>query len=191
MPELVGPVLAAGSLGSAEQPSLTVDELVLRPWALTDAPALVRAYRDPGIQRWHARWLDSLAEAEELIAGWRDTWPGERECHWAVAELGTGALLGRMALKQLDLVDGDAALAYWTAPDARGRGVCTRAVGALTAWAFGAGFHRLHLEHSVANPASCRVATKAGFAPEGVRRQAARHADGWHDMHVHSRLATD
>ena len=42
-----------------------------------------------------------------------------------------------------------------------------------------------------ANPASCRVAVKAGFREEGVRRGAALHADGWHDMHVHALLADD
>jgi len=43
----------------------------------------------------------------------------------------------------------------------------------------------VELEHSTQNPASCRVAVKAQFAAEGVRRSAALHADGWHDMHVH------
>ncbi len=38
---------------------------------------------------------------------------------------------------------------------------------------------------------SVRVAVKAGFRPEGIRRGAAMHADGWHDMHVHSLLAGD
>jgi RimJ/RimL family protein N-acetyltransferase len=36
-----------------------------------------------------------------------------------------------------------------------------------------------------------RVAVKAGFAAEGIERDGERHADGWHDMHVHARLATD
>lgn len=40
-----------------------------------------------------------------------------------------------------------------------------------------------------ANAASCRVALKAGFAAEGTRRSAALHADGWHDMHLHARIA--
>ncbi|MFC7614839.1 GNAT family N-acetyltransferase [Actinokineospora soli] len=51
--------------------------------------------------------------------------------------------------------------------------------------------HRLYLDHSTANTASCRVATKAGFTPEGTLRGAGLHADGWHDMHLHSRLRTD
>jgi RimJ/RimL family protein N-acetyltransferase len=62
----------------------------------------------------------------------------------------------------------------------------------LCRWAFEeAGFHRMGLEHSIGNPASSRVAVKAGFREEGIRRGAGLHADGWHDMHVHARLADD
>lgn len=51
--------------------------------------------------------------------------------------------------------------------------------------------HRLELAHSVRNPASCRVADKAGYRLEGTKRQEGRHADGWHDMHPHARLRSD
>ncbi|MFC6149614.1 MULTISPECIES: GNAT family N-acetyltransferase [Mumia] len=75
---------------------------------------------------------------------------------------------------------------------ARGRGVATRAVrAAASRLLHDVGFHRLEIEHSTANPASCRVATHAGFPLEGTRRSAALHADGGHDMHVHARLAAE
>jgi RimJ/RimL family protein N-acetyltransferase len=35
------------------------------------------------------------------------------------------------------------------------------------------------------------VAAKAGFDLEGTLRSAMRHPDGWHDMHLHARLAGD
>ena len=54
-----------------------------------------------------------------------------------------------------------------------------------------AGFHRLGLSHAVGNGASCRVAVKAGFVAEGVRRSAWLQADGRHDAHVHARLRSD
>ncbi|MFD5189525.1 GNAT family N-acetyltransferase [Streptomyces sp. NPDC058357] len=53
------------------------------------------------------------------------------------------------------------------------------------------GLHRLRLCHSMANPASCRVVLKAGYAVEGVMRGALLHADGWHDQHLHARLRGD
>jgi len=44
---------------------------------------------------------------------------------------------------------------------------------------------------SVTNFAWCRVAAKAGFRSEGIRRSAALHAEGWHDMHVHTFVAEE
>jgi len=61
----------------------------------------------------------------------------------------------------------------------------------MTAWGFALGLHRIELEHSVANDASCRVALKAGYALESTKRSQALHADGWHDIHLHVRIATD
>jgi ribosomal-protein-alanine N-acetyltransferase len=193
MPELAPPTIVAGSLARSSQPAIPVGSSeLLRPWVSDDATALKAAFDDPAIQYWHARRLDSLDEARQLISDWRGGWSKETGLHWAVVDSESDELLGRIALKPLDLLDGRAALAYWTMPTARGRGVCTRSVITLSEWAFReVGFHRIDLEHSTANPASCRVAVKAGFSAEGIRRGAARHADDWHDMHVHSRLVID
>ena len=71
-------------------------------------------------------------------------------------------------------------------------GVATGATVAVAGWALGdLGLHRLELRHSTANPASCRVAVKAGFTLEGTQRSAMRHPDGWHDMHLHARVQGD
>lgn len=35
---------------------------MLRPWQLSDAEAVVRAFADPEIQRWHVRRFDSVKE---------------------------------------------------------------------------------------------------------------------------------
>jgi RimJ/RimL family protein N-acetyltransferase len=83
-------------------------------------------------------------------------------------------------------------VSYWTLPQARGAGLAHRALEALAGWVFPAvGLYRLQLSHSTANPGSCRVAGKAGFAAEGTKRGEGWHADGWHDMHLHARLAID
>jgi ribosomal-protein-alanine N-acetyltransferase len=80
---------------------------------------------------------------------------------------------------------------YWVLPEAGGRRVATRALCALTDWAFSTGLHRLELTHSVRNHVSCRVAEIASYELEGTKRQDAIHLDGWHDMHLHACLAVD
>jgi [ribosomal protein S5]-alanine N-acetyltransferase len=190
MPSLVTSTVPVGSLAARPQPTLTADSgVTLRPWSLGDAQAVMDAYRDDAIQRWHVKRADSLAETREWIAGWQSGWPAETGAHWAVIDAESGSLLGRAALKHLKFSDGTADVAYWTVPAARGKGVCSRAVDAMASWAFGvAGFHRLDLEHAVRNTASCRVAEKTGFAAEGVRRSAWLLADGRHDVHAHARI---
>jgi len=189
MPVLVAPAVPVGSLAARPQPTLTADGVLLRPWSLGDAQAVMDAYQDEAIQRWHVQRADSLAEAREWIAGWQGGWAAETGAHWAVTDAGSGILFGRAALKHLKFSDGTADVAYWTVPAARGKGVCPRAVDAMAAWAFEvAGFHRLDLEHATGNTASCRVAEKADFAVEGVRRSAWLLADGRHDVHAHARL---
>ncbi|MFK0025381.1 GNAT family N-acetyltransferase [Streptomyces sp. NPDC090798] len=53
------------------------------------------------------------------------------------------------------------------------------------------GFHRLELDHSTRNHASCRVAAKSGYLLEGTERGAAVHDDGRHDMRLHARIRGD
>jgi RimJ/RimL family protein N-acetyltransferase len=102
---------------------------------------------------------------------------------------GGGEVLGRVALGAMNLDDGVATCAYWVLPAARGAAVASRALRAVADWALGdAGFHRLQLDHSTRNAASCRVAVSSGFPLEGTKRSAAVHADGRHDMHLHARI---
>ena len=119
-----------------------------------------------------------------------DRWGQELGSSWAITR--DGSLLGRLGIGGVSLEEARAGVTYWVLPEARRRGVARLALGAVADWAFvTAGFHRLELDHSTQNPASCRVATKAGFAPEGTLRGRALHRDGWHDMHKHGLLADD
>ncbi|WP_282089284.1 GNAT family N-acetyltransferase [Streptomyces tendae] len=193
MPYLTRPVLAAGTLSRAPQPTLpTGDGLVLRPWRTEDAPAVHTAFQDPVMHQWHVRAADSEEEVRGWISEWQRAWEQERGVQWAVADAADDRLLGRVALREWVLGDGEAEVAYWTTAGARGRGVAARATRTLAHWALDEiGFQRLELLHAVANEASCRVAQKTGFALEGTKRRAVLHPDGWHDMHLHARVRGD
>ncbi|MEV4765676.1 GNAT family N-acetyltransferase [Micromonospora chokoriensis] len=192
MPLLVETALPVGSLGAQEQPDLPVRPgLALRPWRVGDATAVRAAFDCPDIQRWHVLRLDDDDEARAWTAQWAGRWRDETAASWAIVG-DDDRPVGQVGLRGVLLAEASAHVSYWVVPAARGRGVATAVLLAMTRWGFTqAGLHRLALEHSTANAASCRVATRAGFTVEGVARGSVRHADGWHDMHLHARLRTE
>jgi len=183
--------IPAGAMRSINQPRVAIDdELALRPWATADRPAVIQAFSDPDIVHWHSRRITTLTEADEWVEAQRDAWAGERSASFAIVDVATESVLGRAAL-HTQLEYGTAEIAYWVLPGARRRNVAARAGRAITAWGHGFGFHRIELEHSVFNEPSCRVAQRLGYASEGIKRSSVRHADGPHDMHLHSHLVSD
>jgi RimJ/RimL family protein N-acetyltransferase len=164
--------------------------LALRPWRPDDAPAVLDALHDPAIARWNPGQVPDLDAAARWIAR-RADWSGGDQASLAVADARTDALLGSVSLHRI--YDGGASIGYWTVPSARGRGVASTAVAAVSDWAFDdLGLHRIELCHAVANAASCRVAQRAGFSLEGTLRESYRYGDGRrYDEHIHGRLAVD
>jgi RimJ/RimL family protein N-acetyltransferase len=146
------------------------------------------AYQDEEVRRWHTRRPRTEADVLAWFDRYRQDWECEKGAHWAVARR-DGEVLGRIATGSWNFDDGLAGVGYWVLPDARGAGVATSSVMAFSVWALDeVGFHRLHLEHSTRNHASCRVATKSGYQLEGTLRGAGVHDDGRHDMHLHARI---
>lgn len=186
MPYLVEPVLPPGSLARLVQPLLTVDELLLRPWQPVDAAVVQRAYAEPSVQQWHMRSL-TTAEARQWVQQWPHRWKAETGAGWAVTD--PRGVIGQISVRSFVLGEGAGEISYWVLPSARGRRVAGRALRLVTDWAFHTlGLHRIEVEHSTRNPASCRVAEWSGYPLEGTRISSALHADGWHDMHLHAQV---
>lgn len=149
---------------------ISAGRLHLRPWRITDAPAVFAAFTDPVLQRWTPRPVDTIEQAEAWVAYRAGVWGRGGAVAFAVVSSSEGKLLGSVGLSD----------------------VAARAVDTVSRWAFDAlELHRIELCHSVSNPASCRVAKKAGYRLEGLLRGSFRYADGWHDEHLHSRVADD
>ncbi|MCX4391121.1 GNAT family N-acetyltransferase [Micromonospora peucetia] len=148
-------------------PTPTLPELLLRPWRDDDATALIAAYRDPVLRRWTRAPVTTIAEARRFLTEARRDWDDGHRFSFAVLEPSpTGeTLVAQVILKNVTEGGEDAEVGYWTAAPARGRGVAPRALTAVTEWAFArlAGLRRLDLMHQIDNPASCRVAEKAGY----------------------------
>jgi [ribosomal protein S5]-alanine N-acetyltransferase len=189
MAHLWEPVVDPARL-AGPQPELAAAGLVLRRWVPKDAEQLVAALTDPDIRHWNLRTIDSLDEAVGLISTWRRDWRRRTAASWAVVRPGARRrVLGQVGFRSLYLTDGMAEISYWVAPEGRRQGLASSAARILSDWAFtDLGFERLELVHSVRNLPSCGVAVAAGFEFEGTKRRLQRHADGWHDMHLHARI---
>jgi RimJ/RimL family protein N-acetyltransferase len=84
---------------------------------------------------------------------------------------GDGRFVGLALAFGIDREEGEAELGYIVMPEARGHGTGTAILRALTDWAFAqAGMVRLRLVIDTLNPASLRVAERAGYVREGVMR---------------------
>ena len=167
------PVLASGVISNLPQPVLpAAGGLMLRPWESDDAPVFLSAYQDEEIRRWHTRRPRTEADVRGWFEAYREDWKRERGGHWAIASE-DGAVLGRIATRGWDFDDGLAGMAYWVLPTARGAGVATSAVNALSEWALGeVGFYRLYLiirratrrpAESLRSPATCSKAPSAAL----------------------------
>ncbi|MFG3039389.1 GNAT family N-acetyltransferase [Streptomyces sp. NPDC048330] len=180
-------------MAQLEHPVLPLPSgLELRPWHPGDADALAAAGRDPAIRQWNRLPVTSPEEARERIERMHERRRNEQSTTWAIARPDGGEAVGLIGWGDIDLAGGSAEIMYWILPAGRGRGVMVEATRRVSHWAFDElGLHRLRLCHAVANPASCRVAAKAGFTFEGTMRSALLHEDGWHDEHLHALVRGD
>ncbi|WP_037610188.1 GNAT family N-acetyltransferase [Streptacidiphilus rugosus] len=167
--------------------------LSLRRWRAVDAGAVLTAFADPLMAAQAVDPVDSLAAAERWIAGHDARWASDAAFAFAVVDDGgRGQVLGSVAVGAVDRRHATGWVSYWTTAEARGRGVASAACRTVADWAFAdAGLFRLELGHRVDNPASCRVATSAGFSMEGLERQKLQYDGVRYDVELHARLATD
>ncbi|MFF8911682.1 GNAT family N-acetyltransferase [Streptomyces olivaceoviridis] len=157
------------SVGSTE----SLPALRLRPWQIDDVDSLVSAHRDPDLRRWLTSVISSDVDAHRWIGSQHQDWADGSRFSFAVLEdggEGFAAAVGHVTVKIGN--DSSAEVGYWTAAEARGRGLASRALEAVARWAFSErspiAVARLDLLHAVGNRASCRVAGRCGFELEAI-----------------------
>jgi RimJ/RimL family protein N-acetyltransferase len=151
--------------------------VVLRPWRPADAPAVAEACRDPEIARWLQLVPQPYTEEDARVYIQRciDA-PGD-QLPFAITDPETGTMIGSIEMNVNRMKTGH--VGYWLAPDARGRGLTSAALLALSRWAFDElGLGRVELVTDPDNVASQRVAERAGFRREAVLRSILINRDG-------------
>lgn len=155
-------------------PPLSDGTVVLRLPREPDAPAIAAACADPEIARWIPVPVPyRLEDAREFVAFAAEAWSSGREPTFVICDAASGLLVGSIAIHRRPDEPRTAAVGYWVAPEARGRGLAARAARLVARWAFTVEpeLVRMELLTLVGNEASGRVALRAGFAREGVLRR--------------------
>jgi RimJ/RimL family protein N-acetyltransferase len=165
-----------GMAVSPPEPPLSDGLVTLRQWGEPgDVEAITAACNDRAI----AEFLDQLpspyteADARAYIRLCREGWGDGTLTNFAITDAETGDVAGSVGVRWVDPEQGVAEVGYWVAPEARGRGVCTRAVRLVSRWVIAEqGAERLQLRADELNGASRKVAVNAGFTEEGVLRSS-------------------
>jgi RimJ/RimL family protein N-acetyltransferase len=172
-------------------PPLAGDVVRLRPWSEADVPGMVLAFSDPVMQRFSWRTSPyTETDARDYLAEQEQARLRGEALNFALGEpRDHSVVLGSVSLYEFRPDQGCAAVGYWLAPGARGRGVATQAICLLTRWAFAElGIVRLELTCGPDNEASQRVAERCGFTREGLLRSHVPFKGARRDSVIYSLL---
>ncbi|MFL5638558.1 MAG: GNAT family N-acetyltransferase [Gemmatimonadaceae bacterium] len=173
-----------------EQPTLTTERLILRPFVDHDAfdverLAGMREIADTTLNIPHPYPHGGAAEWIRIQA---PAWTDGTSATFAIVGKKTGALVGAMSL-MIKREHRRAELGYWIALDCWNRGYATEAAERTIDFGFETlGLHRIEARHFVRNPASGRVMLKLGMQQEGVERDWAIKWNRFETLAVYSIL---
>jgi ribosomal-protein-serine acetyltransferase len=142
-----------------------------------------------------ARWLPwaealTLEGSVEFIRGVRRQEASNDG--FQAALVSEGSIVGMIGFHGVNWPHRSTTIGYWLDEGHQGRGLMTRAVRALVDHAFGVwDLHRVEIQAAVDNHRSRAIPERLGFREEGVRREAERVGDRWHDLAVYAMLAPE
>jgi RimJ/RimL family protein N-acetyltransferase len=165
---------------------ITTPRLVLRRFRPSDDEALTAYRTDPEVARFQS-W-NPATTAADLAAGDPDA-PGWFQ--YAVERTADHTLIGDLGVHtHANLMQAE--LGFTLSRAAQGRGYATEAVRAVLDHLFKVrGLHKVSAECDARNTASARLLDRAGFRPEGVRREHTWHNGEWTDDALFGLLARE
>jgi [ribosomal protein S5]-alanine N-acetyltransferase len=149
---------------TAPDPPLTDGVVILRASEPADLPAIDAGIHDPDVIRWIG---PPEGSAIDVLALNQRRWAGGSPTLSICTPDGSCVGLAWVNVRGTDPSTG--ALGYWLLPRARGRGLATRAVRLLSAWAArDLGMTNLRIVVEPENLGSRGVAERSGFRQTGV-----------------------
>lgn len=176
------------------QPPLADGRMRLRPWQLTDLPALLAGARDSLVHRYRYSLPDGEPAARAWLAAVDDDRGRGTRLELAITASGDDRrALGSVSLWGFHRRNASAMVSYWLSEPGRGRGLAGAAVTLLSAWGFAQlGLARLGAYVELDNLASRRLLERCEFRREGILRQYAARRDGTRaDCAIYGLLVTE
>lgn len=151
---------------------LDLGDCCVRPFVAADAAALIRHANNRAVWLTLRDRFPHPYTADDATAFLRAATGQQPPCDLAIAT--DDEVIGGIGLqRQSDVHRLTAEIGYWLGEPFWGRGIATRAVRAVTDWAFATwSLERLYACVFATNPASARVLEKAGYRFEGRLRRA-------------------
>ena len=183
---------------ACQDPEIARWTMVPSPYGAEEGTRFLELARERRASGWGAHYLvvDRIADDQAASTPVSPDTPDRSGA--AAAESGAqpgSALLGTVALVNIDLEGRTAEVGYWVSASARGRGVASTATGALVDWGFSLGLERIQAHVMAGNEASRRVMDSVGFVEEGVLRSlpagSCGHGVDRIDIHVYSQIRSD
>ncbi|GLY14876.1 hypothetical protein Kisp01_18910 [Kineosporia sp. NBRC 101677] len=169
------------SSSSGLVPQLTDGLVTLRELREEDADTIVAYCNDPAMERWTTvPWPYRREHALEYVAAGRRSWAEGSRFDFGIEH--EGELVGAIDLRR-PVLPALAEVGFALAPQARGKGLMSRALRLALPWGARQGIQVVQWRANVGNWASRRAAWSVGFTVDGVLPGLLEHrgriTDGW------------
>jgi RimJ/RimL family protein N-acetyltransferase len=172
-----------------EQPVLTTERLILRPFFLSDAKdmqCLISDYAvvDTLLTVPHP-YLDGMAE--DWISKRQNVFEEGKGVSFVITHREQGYLIGCISLENINRTYESAEIGYWIGKPYWRKGYCTEAAEAVLRYGFQTlGLNRIFAMHMTRNPRSGRVMQKIGMKHEGQMRQMWKRWNKFEDVEMYA-----
>ena len=177
-----------------QQPTLTTERLLLRPFTPADAPVVQRLAGDRDIAA-NTLTIPHPYEdgmAEEWIGTHQERFKQKDTINFAITLCQDSALIGAIGLTGIDEAHRHAEMGYWIGKPYWNNGYCTEAAKAILRYGFTElDLNRIQAHHFARNPASGRVMEKSGMTYEGCLRQHVQRWGAFQDLKMYGVLKSE
>lgn len=166
----------------AEKPVLSDELVTLQPMRAEHAAELFAVILDAESMRLTGTHATFTFEQIERWAATRAEQPDRLD--FAVVRNATGAVVGDLAVNDLDTDNRSCGFRIALLASAAGQGLGTAATRLIVEYLLGLGVHRIELEVYDFNPRARHVYEKVDFVHEGTKRDALLWDGQWIDAHL-------